>query len=537
MSDLEGYRAEGVPSRLVAIDVRSLPGLVGCVCCYAWLFAVLGIAPLFALGQNDAWLTEYGRVAFLLGVCVSLLVVWWFSDFFQTHATLQCLASALLSFLGIAFLFVGQASEECAMLCLSPLSSGMGFGLLYVLCGEFICLRFSEYLKSFICGIIACSAVLCGFFVAFLGEEAYGAFRALPILAAFCYAISSFLMRTEKRSKASGRDSDSRSRIVVRSYLATSTSNMAAGFSLGTFLCVSNGRLALCLLAIAVAAVCFVLLADSLNNYRANETFAMKAFLPISAVVALSIFFVPDFVVLVLCVVLLCFSLIPVTNCISAACKHAVMFDLSAVRVFSLGRIAAYAGLTVGIVLAFSGFSDAAQNATGGLSVMVSVIVFTMLAIFSKSFVLLEDNYPDERLFRTIVRETERFGASSSSSLRIFEDETVALAEGGESPSTDFREMAGDGDVSEERRNPLYVKCGIVADRYGLSDRQREILPLLAKGKCNDYVAKKQFISTHTVKCHVYNIYQKLGVHSRPELMDLVEGVEIAAPDERGMEK
>lgn len=66
-----------------------------------------------------------------------------------------------------------------------------------------------------------------------------------------------------------------------------------------------------------------------------------------------------------------------------------------------------------------------------------------------------------------------------------------------------------------------------MADRYGLSSRQREVLTMLAKGRNAEYITEKLVISSHTAKAHIYNIYQKTGVHSRQELMDLVEGAEI----------
>ena len=50
-----------------------------------------------------------------------------------------------------------------------------------------------------------------------------------------------------------------------------------------------------------------------------------------------------------------------------------------------------------------------------------------------------------------------------------------------------------------------------------LTDREREILGLLAKGMRNDDIAKELFISPQTVQTHVRNILGKLRVHSKLE--------------------
>jgi NarL family two-component system response regulator LiaR len=50
-----------------------------------------------------------------------------------------------------------------------------------------------------------------------------------------------------------------------------------------------------------------------------------------------------------------------------------------------------------------------------------------------------------------------------------------------------------------------------------LTDREREILQLLAEGMRNDDIAAKLFISPQTVQTHVRNILGKLRVHSKLE--------------------
>ena len=50
-----------------------------------------------------------------------------------------------------------------------------------------------------------------------------------------------------------------------------------------------------------------------------------------------------------------------------------------------------------------------------------------------------------------------------------------------------------------------------------LTDREMEVLRLVAKGKNNRDIAKELFISENTVKNHVRNILEKLQLHSRME--------------------
>jgi DNA-binding NarL/FixJ family response regulator len=50
-----------------------------------------------------------------------------------------------------------------------------------------------------------------------------------------------------------------------------------------------------------------------------------------------------------------------------------------------------------------------------------------------------------------------------------------------------------------------------------LSDRETEILKLLCDGKNYRVIADQLFISAHTVRTHIKNIYEKLQVNSRAE--------------------
>lgn len=50
-----------------------------------------------------------------------------------------------------------------------------------------------------------------------------------------------------------------------------------------------------------------------------------------------------------------------------------------------------------------------------------------------------------------------------------------------------------------------------------LSNREIEVLKLIAEGLTNQEIAQKLYLSTSTVKAHTYNLYSKLDVHSRTQ--------------------
>lgn len=63
-----------------------------------------------------------------------------------------------------------------------------------------------------------------------------------------------------------------------------------------------------------------------------------------------------------------------------------------------------------------------------------------------------------------------------------------------------------------------------IAVEHGLSPRETQIVQYVGRGHSSVYVAKTLLISESTVYSHVRNIYRKLGVSSREELIQLVNG-------------
>lgn len=62
-----------------------------------------------------------------------------------------------------------------------------------------------------------------------------------------------------------------------------------------------------------------------------------------------------------------------------------------------------------------------------------------------------------------------------------------------------------------------------IAKRHGLTERETEILLLMAKGRNSVFLQDHLVVSKNTIKTHIKHIYQKLDVHSQQEVIDLIE--------------
>ena len=71
----------------------------------------------------------------------------------------------------------------------------------------------------------------------------------------------------------------------------------------------------------------------------------------------------------------------------------------------------------------------------------------------------------------------------------------------------------------------LSVQCAQLAERYGLTEREREVLVPLVRGRSASSIGSQLSMSTETARTHIRHIYQKIDIHSREELMDIVDGM------------
>ncbi len=223
---------------------------------------------------------------------------------------------------------------------------------------------------------------------------------------------------------------------------------------------------------------------------------------------------------------------------------------LSPILVFGLGRGASALGTTFGWL---AGLEIVRSQGDGSLSLEV-VSVAMVFALLVVSMLVLNDRLigdalrPEERI-RGDAAEVPAQGAGSAGEAafadrRGAEDRrSAADGEGawdggtgrsGASEMGEVGEMGGAGAsladgspggaaAGERRSGPYRMRCDAVAEHYGLSPRERDVFDLLVRGRSIDYIAQNLTISFNTAKSHIRHIYVKADVHSRQELIDLID--------------
>lgn len=69
----------------------------------------------------------------------------------------------------------------------------------------------------------------------------------------------------------------------------------------------------------------------------------------------------------------------------------------------------------------------------------------------------------------------------------------------------------------------LAVRCADLSKQYRLSRREAEVFFYLARGRSPVFIAETLGISENTVRTHVRRIHEKTGVHSREEIINLID--------------
>ena len=74
-------------------------------------------------------------------------------------------------------------------------------------------------------------------------------------------------------------------------------------------------------------------------------------------------------------------------------------------------------------------------------------------------------------------------------------------------------------EISIDEDERMIVSAEQLKNEYGISRRELDVLNLIYRGATNQEIAEELFISENTVKKHVNNIFKKLSVSTRVDLM------------------
>lgn len=99
------------------------------------------------------------------------------------------------------------------------------------------------------------------------------------------------------------------------------------------------------------------------------------------------------------------------------------------------------------------------------------------------------------------------------------------VSDSGDAAVAALRESAADAPAGEGLAATILPPRAELAfaERYGLTQREREVLALWVRGRTAAYIEEQLCISKYTVKTHVNHIYEKTGVNSKEGLISLVE--------------
>lgn len=116
-----------------------------------------------------------------------------------------------------------------------------------------------------------------------------------------------------------------------------------------------------------------------------------------------------------------------------------------------------------------------------------------------------------------IVASTLIFTEKEIFAVRAVTDERLVLErEEQDARRHDAQILQEASDIEEA----LIIEFG---EQWKMSKREMEVLPLLLKGKTTAYISEQLFIAPGTTKTHIYNIYQKLDIHTKMELFDMFD--------------
>ncbi|HEY8397955.1 MAG TPA: response regulator transcription factor [Flavihumibacter sp.] len=124
----------------------------------------------------------------------------------------------------------------------------------------------------------------------------------------------------------------------------------------------------------------------------------------------------------------------------------------------------------------------------------------------------------DEKIFEALSAGANGYILKKTSPIKLLES-IRELSEGGAPMSSQIARKV----VTAFQNRPAPLDSGFAGNDKNLevlSNREKEILELLAKGLLYKEISAQLYISQETVRKHVYHIYEKLHVNNRVEAVN-----------------
>lgn len=172
-------------------------------------------------------------------------------------------------------------------------------------------------------------------------------------------------------------------------------------------------------------------------------------------------------------------------------------YRLSSTEVFGIG----WGMVTLGVLL-----GSIAGNIVDRFAPFTPQFL-SLIALIATMAVLLS--------FLFVFRESDLIALTEEPESEAENAEDRALGSSSDAPPT----------ASDSPRPRFQDRCLEVAAAFELSPKETEVMILFAKGRSAARIQEELFISKGTVSTHLRHIYQKMDVHSKQEMLDVIEGV------------
>jgi DNA-binding CsgD family transcriptional regulator len=493
-------------------------GLLGFTLYLAWMFMLYAspaIAPehlyTTVTGNSAIPASAFFRFALMVPLCLTLLAAWRLSDIFSGKTGMVVTIVLALALNLAAFLLIVFVPTHEPLLYLAWILTGISQGLIISLWSVFLA-TIGKNRILLLSAICVGSAALLYLFMTLLRPEA--ALWITFTLSWFSVLLFAFVHYRHDHTAAPLRVkaavSDARFSISTKSALAVFIYCVGTGFTICLIIGQNPTMLGATIVGTATLIAGIIVTCDTLRFHRLSESLLVKLHLPALVIGIGPLFFNPFIGSTFAAGIFLIFLMVMFTINLSALSEHARIYLLSPIRVFGYGRLFNATGFTLGALAYYFAFEAVyPESMPQGSSLNIVLLVIIALFAIGTSFIF-EDHYPvpEEQGVRPKVRDALH---------PLPHNDPKALLS-----------LTSQEENEERARMGIWKRrCTQLAAQHHLSPKETEVLFLLAKGRNAEYIQNELVVSRHTAKAHIYHIYQKTDVHSRQELINLLEGIHI----------